>query len=84
MVGCGKDCTTFGKNSLAGFSEYNKEASGYIKEEYPSPDKYISYFDIRPCLMVLAHAQEKRQITKLTQQGAAMHPDIKSQYSSTE
>lgn len=40
MVGCGTDLTTFGKNSLAGFSEYSKEASGYIKEEYPSPDKF--------------------------------------------
>ena len=78
MVGCGTDLTTFGKNSLAGFFEYNKEASGYINAEYPSSDKQISYFDKRPCLMVLAHAREKRQITTVTQQGSAIHLDIKS------
>jgi hypothetical protein len=41
VVGCGTDSTTrtVGKNSLAGFSEYNKDASRYIKEEYSSPDK---------------------------------------------
>jgi hypothetical protein len=34
--------------------------------------------------MVFAHAREKRQTTKVTQQGAAMHLDIKFRCSSTE
>jgi hypothetical protein len=69
-VGCGTDLTTFGKNSLAVFSEYNNKDLGYIKEDYPSPDKYISYFNKGSCLMVLAHAREKLQITTVTHKGS--------------